>query len=131
MASDKRESTQRIEPMKKVTLSIAAGTTPVQMDLTPQPFLFEFIHGLGTEGLSPFEQMLIDKGQGDTIEMSMPIKGQRQFMGHLVFPPVLLPADLAVLYLHVQVDEVRTASSREVVRGLAGIAGCGDGCCDH
>lgn len=131
MDSDNKEASPRIEPMKKVILSIAVGTTPAHMDLTPQPFRFEFIHGLGTTGLSPFEQMLINKGPGDTIGMSMPVNGQRQFMGHLVIPPILLPAGLGELHLEVQVEKVLTASGREIVRGLANIAACGDDCCGH
>lgn len=120
-----------IEPLKKVVLSIAAGTTREHMDLTPQPFKFGFIHGIGTTGLSSFEQMLVNKGPGDEIEMRVPIESQKDYLGHLALPPILFPLDLKVFYLQVLVEAVRAASNREVIQGLAGIAECGEGCWGH
>jgi len=131
MANTMIESPDRIEPLKKVVLSMVVGTTPGHMDLTPQPFRFEFIHGLGTTGLSPFEQMLVDKKPGDKLSMRISLEEQRQFLGHLSFPPILFPADLKVLHLNVRVDSVHDATGREVVQGLAQVAECGDGCCGH
>ncbi len=131
MNESPNESSGRIEPLKKVVLSLEVGTTPEQMDLTPQPFHFEFIHGLGTTGLSPFEQMLAGKGPGDEISMQIPMEAQKHFLGHLVFPPILFPSDLKVLHLKARVEKVSTATSREVVQGLAKGTECGDGCCGH
>ncbi len=121
---------QGIEPMKRVVLSISAGTSPEYMDITPQPFIFDFIHGLGAEGLSKFEQLLIDKKMGETVTMRLPVAQHDQFLGNLSLPPMLMPSEVETLYLQVTVDKVETASGREVIRELALIAGCGDGCCD-
>lgn len=125
------EPYDQIEPLKKVVLSVAVGTTPENMDLTPKPFRFEFIYGISTTGLSPFELLLVDKAPGDRIETGISMKEQKQFLGHLAFPPILFPSDLTVFYLKVRVEKVRAASSREVVQELAKIAKCGDGCCGH
>jgi len=131
MNESPNESSGRIESLKKVVLSLEVDTTPEQMDLTPQPFCFEFIHGLGTTGLSLFEQVLVDKGPGDKVSMQIPMEEQKHFLGHLAFPPILFPADLKVLHLRAKVEKVRVATGREVVEGLAKVAECGDGCCGH
>ena len=131
MANTMNESPDRIEPLKKVVMSMAVGTTPEHTDLTPQPFRFEFIHGLGTTGLSPFEQLLVNKKPGDKLSVRIPLEEQKHFLGHLSLPPILFPADLKVLHLNARVDSVRDATGREVVQGLAQVAECGDGCCGH
>ena len=53
--------TEKIGVLKKITLSVEAGTAPDSMDLTPKSAHFEFIYGLGTSGLTPFEIQLADK----------------------------------------------------------------------
>ena len=50
---------EKIGALKKVTLSLEAGRSPEAMDLTSQPLPFEFIFGLGTAGLTPFEVELV------------------------------------------------------------------------
>lgn len=128
--SDDNRLTPRIEPMKKVVLSISAGSSPEHMDITPQPFDFDFIHGLGIEGLSPFEQLLVDKEIGETVTMSLAVTEQGPFLGNLSFPPLLMPPDAVTLFLQVTVNKVETASGREVIQELAHNAACGDDCCD-
>jgi len=122
---------EKIEPLKKVTLSFEAGTTPESMDLTPQPSLFEFIYGLGARGLAPIEFQLADKTVED--EVRLQIKGEQipQVFQHLALPPIRAPEDVDVLYLRFRVMEIIPAEQREVIKALAEIAGCGDDCCGH
>jgi hypothetical protein len=64
--------TEKIDLLKKITLSLEAGTTPDSVDLTPQSSLFEFIYGLGISGLTPFEIQLADKRVGEEIRLHLP-----------------------------------------------------------
>lgn len=121
---------EKIGPLKKVTLSMEAGTTPESMDLIPKPSLFEFIYGLGANGLTPIEFHLADKTVGDEVELQIDGKQIPQAFQHLIPPPIKNPEDADGIYLRFRVLEIIPADQREVVKALAEISNCGD-CCDH
>ena len=122
---------EKIGPLKKVTLSIEAGTTPESMDLTPQPSLFEFIYGIGARGLTPVEFQLADKTVEDEVQLQINGEQIPQFFRHLALPPIRTPHDVDVLYLKLRVMEIIPAEQREVIKALAEIADCGDDCCGN
>ena len=122
---------ERIDFLKKITLSIEAGTVPDSMDLTPQSSLFEFIYGLGSAGLTPFEFQLADKAVGDEVRLRINREEIQEFFQHLMLPPLNLPGTLDSFYLRVKIRGVVPADQREVIKALAEIANCGDHCCGH
>ena len=122
---------EKISPLKKVTLTMEAGTTPESMDLTPQPSPFEFIYGLGAKGLTPIEFHLADKTVGDEVGLQIDGKQISQAFQHLIPPPLKIPEDADGLYLRFRVIEITPAEQREVIKALAEIANCGDDCCGH
>jgi hypothetical protein len=83
--------TEKIEVLKKIILSVEAGTAPDSMDLTPQPAQFEFIYGLGTSGLTPFEIQLADKTVGQEVQLHLSREDIPQVFQHLAFFPLNLP----------------------------------------
>jgi hypothetical protein len=122
---------EKIGPLKKVALSLEAGTTPESMGLTPQPSLFEFIYGLGAKGLTPIEFHLADKTVEDEVRLEIKVEQIPQVFEHLILPSIKIPEDVNVLYLRFRVMGVIPADQREVIKGLAEITDCGDGCCGH
>ena len=120
---------EKIGPLKKVALSMEAGTSPEFMDLTPQPSMFEFIYGLGAKGLTPIEFHLADKTVGDEVRLQVDGKQIPQVFQHLIPPPIKIPEDADDLYLRFRVTEIIPAGRREVIKALAEITGCGDDCC--
>ncbi|MDM8551671.1 hypothetical protein QUF72_16410 [Desulfobacterales bacterium HSG2] len=122
------ENRSKIENLKKVTLSVEAGRTQDSMDLT-QPFQFEFIFGLGTEGLTPFEYELADKNEGDEISFCLKREKTREIFEHLCLPFHHLSERPDSFYLKARVVKVAQAENTEVVRAMAGITSCGDHCC--
>jgi len=122
---------EKIEALKKITLLIEAGTTSEFMDLTPQPFEFDFIYGLGAKGLTPLELQLEDKAVGDEVRLQMSREYMPDFLQHLILPPINIPEDLNTVFLKFQILEVLPADQREVIKTLAEIADCGDDCCGH
>jgi hypothetical protein len=122
---------EKIGPLKKVTLSMEAGTSPESMDLTPQPSLFEFIYGLGTRGLTPIEFHLAEKTVGDEVRLRIDGNQITQVFQHLIPPPINVPEDADGLYLKFQVMEIIPVDQREVIKVLAEISSCGDDCCGH
>jgi hypothetical protein len=123
--------TEKIEILKKITLSVEAGTAPDLMDLTPQPSEFEFIYGLGTSGLTPFEMQLADKTVGEEFHLHMSREEIPQVFQHLVFFPLNLPEDVDSFYLKLRIKSVLKADQREVIKALAEIANCEEHCCGH
>ena len=122
---------EKIEALKKITLSIEAGTAPDLMDLTPQSSQFEFIYGLGTSGLTPIEIQLADKTVGEEIQLHMSREEIPQVFQHLLLFSLNLPEQADSFYLKLKIKSVLQADQREVIKALAEIASCGDHCCGH
>jgi hypothetical protein len=127
-----------IQPLKKVTLSLMAGIKPEKYDLTGSPAAFEFIYGVASDGLCPFESALYDKHEGDKLALNIPAAGAQEFFGH-IFQPLRQLLNLLIIpetiYLSIEVTAVVNADNREVVQSLAkalahGSCGgsCGCGC---
>ena len=124
----------KIENLKKVFLSLEAGTTAESMELTPTALEYAFIFGIGPAGMCPFEYELIHKNQDDIILLRLKQEENHHFFGHLN-PPILdLLEENASYFLKVTIVKVDTADSKEVVKALAdstlhsGGCGCGCGC---
>ena len=100
------------------------------MDITPQPFQFEFIFGLGKEGLTPFEYELAGKREGDEVTLRLDQGDSHKTFEHLCQPfHHHLSEQPGSFYLKTQVVKVAQAENREVIKAMAGIGSCGDHCC--
>ncbi len=126
--------TTTIQQLKKVRLAILAGSEPGKHSLTATPMVFEFIYGIGAEGLEPFEAVLGDKCVGGHVVLTLAADEVPQFFGRFLrqirqlFGLHLLPPTLS---LHMTVTAVADADNREVVQALAksaGHGGCGGSC---
>lgn len=126
--------TASIQHFKKIGLTIQAGSGPGKYNLTPSPMAFEFLYGIGSDGLTPFEVMLGGKAEGDTLTLAVSADDAPQFFGHFLLPLRqglglhLLPAEIR---LDLKVTAVSDAENREVVQALAraaGHGGCGGSC---
>jgi hypothetical protein len=127
-----------IQPLKKVTLSLMAGSKPEKYNLTGSPVVLEFIYGVASDGLCPFESALHDKHQGDRLVLNVPTADAYEFFGH-IFQSLCQALGLLIMpetiHLHIEVAAVVDADNREVVQSLAkalahGSCGgsCGCGC---
>ncbi len=122
---DKKKS--EIGNLKRVTVSVHAGTTPDSNNLTPVPIEYEFIFGLGASGMTPFEYELNGKHEGDHLKFALRAEDIPMFFEHIgiVLPP--LPANSDMYYLNIIIEKIVAVSISEVVKALAGITGCGGG----
>jgi hypothetical protein len=127
-----------IQPLKKVTLSLMAGSMSEKLDLTGSPVALEFIYGVASDGLCPFESALHDKHEGDKLVLSVPTANAHEFFGH-IFQSLRQTLGLLIIpetiHLQIEVTAVVDADNREVVQSLAkalahGSCGgsCGCGC---
>lgn len=123
-----------IQPLKKVSLSLMAGSKPGTFTLTRSPAVLEFINGVASDGLCPFESALNDRQEGDTLTLDLPVADAPEFFGH-IFQPLCNSLGLQImpetLFLKIEVISVTDADNREVVRSLAKAlahASCGGSC---
>ncbi len=118
-------SGRKVEPLKKVTLSIEAGTTPDAMNLTPTPQSLEFVFGVGSDGLTPFEYALVDKSEGDEASIRLNSNELCSLPGNAFGPFSHMPPGRESLYVKATVLRVLPADNREVIKAMAGSTGCG------
>ncbi|MFH0784875.1 MAG: hypothetical protein V2B20_23370 [Pseudomonadota bacterium] len=126
--------TTSIQHLKKVKLAILAGNEAENYSLTPSPMFFEFLYGIGTEGLEPFEIAFSEKCSGESLALVLKAAEAPAFFGRFLGPVrhlLGLHSMPPTLYLHMTVMAVNDAENREVVQALAtsaGHGGCGGSC---
>lgn len=120
-----KQLTATIQNLKKVTLALRASHD------SAEPAMLEFIYGIASTGLCPFESALYDKGEGENLSFTISASEGHEFFGHL-FLPLRQALGLQImpekLDLKVGVKNVADADNREVVQSLARAqSGCGHG----
>ena len=123
----------KVENLKKITISIQAGMSQDAMDLTPKYPEIEFIFGLGPQGMTPFEYELADRTEGESVLLHLTKEAFHRFFEHLNPPLMDLFDGRAAVYLKVNINGVKSAENREIVKAMAdmsahGGAGCDCGC---
>lgn len=118
-----------IGPMKKVTLRIEAGRTRDRMDLTRTPLSFEFIFGVGVQGLSPFEAALDGKTCGESVFFKIHGREISELFEHLSLPLDEFIHKVPVFHLKAFIDKIAAAEDREIVSAMAGASACGQSDC--
>jgi hypothetical protein len=115
------QSDETIGHLKKVALV---------MEWDGQQTPYEFIFGIGTGGLCPFEFDLAGKGVGHESEYHLRRAELSGVFQHLT-PPVFLCAIPDAFTLKVRVVKIVPADQREVVKAMAEASSCGSHCCGH
>ncbi len=117
----------KVANLMKITILVEAGTSSEKMDLTPAPFHFEFIFGVATEGMTPFEYAILDKPVGETIVLKLDRSQLAETFGHIDLP-VLRLVDADSFFLKAVVENVVKPEDWEVVKAMAAAGGCSDEC---
>lgn len=115
------KDTESIGYLKRVALD---------MEWDGQKSPFEFVFGIGPEGLSPFEFDLSGKGLGYEHEFTLNREELGAVFGHLL-PPLFLYDIPEVFTLKVRVVNITKADQREVIKAMAEASSCGSHCCGH
>ena len=122
---------EKVGNLKRVAVFLEAGTRPEVMDLTREPILYDFVYGVGTLGLSPFELELAEKRKGE--EMVIPVRPgeMANFFCHHFIPQLEIPEGVGEFYLRTMIAGISAADPREIIKAMAEAAACGSGCCGH
>jgi hypothetical protein len=117
-----RKGMEKIDHLRKVSLLLDEGG-----QATP----FEFIFGIGPEGLSPFEFELAGKKEGDVVALQMRGEDVPHTFQHLMFPELDKFERKESFLLKAHVEKVSPADQKEVIKAMAEMASCGEHCCGH
>ncbi len=120
----------KVENLKKITLSYQAGTSRDTMDLTPKHPEFKFIFGLAPEGMTAFEYELVEKVEGDNVLLHLKKDDLNRFFAHLNPPIWDLFDGRDEIYLNVKILEISAAENNEIVKAMADMTAHGGGGCD-
>ncbi len=120
----------KVENLKKITLSFQAGTSKDTMDLTPKYAEFNFIFALGPDGMTPFEYELVDKAEGEEVLLHIHKQGFYNFFEHLNPPIWDLFGGREEIYLKATIAAIAAADSRAIVKAMAEMTAHGGGGCD-
>ncbi len=122
----------KADVLKKITLSLQAGDAPDSMNLIEKPHRFEFIFGIGGQGITPFEYELANRIVGEEVIYQIKREQMSAMFQHLHIPALNFPIHPGTFYLRAKIAQIQEAEPREVIRAMAVSANCGDGCCgDH
>jgi len=121
--------------LKKLSVSILAGSSTESYTYTDSPVSLSFIFGLGTAGLSPFEISLGEIEIGNSFDVQLDSSELQPYFGPL-FTPLREALSLLIIpdqiFFHFELTEIAETESREVVTALAGMQkhGSCSGDCD-
>lgn len=126
---------EKVDNLKKITLTLEGGTAPDKMDLTPLPVTWQIIFGTGSEGMTPFEYEIANRSIDDEILIPLTrdeIPSKFQHLAQFILENI---ETRDFFYLKVRIANISNANSREVVKALAENVkhgnGCGCGCNGH
>lgn len=114
-----------VDHLKKICLEI---------QYKEQTVPFDFIFGIASDGMCPFEYDLLHKTVGDRLQLAVPQTNARRTFAHLYLPlcaALSLSEIPETLNLDIAVSAVTAAEPRAVVRAMAQAAeadGCGGDC---
>ena len=118
---------RNIDPMRKVCVSInVAPLSSSEPGFEMQSY--EFIYGIGTLGLSPFEKALASQSVGDNVRIDVKAESWSDLFGHLPLPNMKTPPSGQQWEVKVHIHSVSPAGNREVIQALANLTACGGGC---
>lgn len=120
--------------LKRLHLTVQAGSDRNSLNLPPQPAELNFIYGVDSKGLTGLESGLADIDIGGEKWFNIPGSALPEFLGHLqhVFVRTLglhlIPANL---HLKVTLAGAEQVEPAEIVQAMANSlkgGGCGGGC---
>ena len=117
--------------VKKISLAVQAGDSPGCYNYTKEPAALEFIFGIESAGLTPFELAIDSLAPGESTTLTVAGNELESFFSGLFIPFCkaagirLLPASLTV---EVEVIDCCKATPREIVAAMAQSVGHGGGC---
>lgn len=119
---------EKVDSLKKVTLSLKSGTSSDEMDLTSEPVTKTFIFGTGADGITSFEYDLVNKTCGDEVVIPIDrteISSKFGYMMQFIMENIETRESF---YLKAKILSITSPENREIVEALAENVKHGDSC---
>ncbi len=119
---------EKVDSLKKITLLMQSGTSPDEMDLTPEPITKTFVFGTGSDGITPFEYELVNKFCDDEIVIVIEkkeIASKFGYMARFIMDHIETRESFC---LKAKILSVASPENREIVEALAENVKHGDAC---
>jgi hypothetical protein len=95
----------------------------------PEPSVyFDFIWGIGLNGLTDFELALLKKKQGEDVPFTIHLETVHGMFEHLAPHVLSLCSSGAEICVTASIQKIEPAGNREVVKAIAGLKESGCGC---
>jgi len=123
-----------VQPLQKIKVRLQAGTADTVMDMALPTPEFDFIFGIGSGGLTPFECLLADRREAESISGCVTGAEAELFFGHVAPGLGRLFEAWDTVFFNVCIVAVETPAPREVIKAMADLAahghaaGCDCGC---
>lgn len=120
----------RVEPLRKIHLSISAAETLRVEGTSHAGMELAFICGIGRSGITPFEARLAGKGVGDVVDLEVMTPQVERFFEHLApqFCPAFTGRD--AVHMRVKITRIETPAARDIVKAMAELSAHGGSGCD-
>jgi hypothetical protein len=126
-------SDRRVQPLQRIRLALAAGSTAEDRDIPAPVEEFAFILGIGSGGMTPFECLLNGRAANETIAFDVAASDAGLFFGALLSGPAgqalsRLFAGRETVYFTARILAMETPEPREVIKAMADLAAHAHGC---
>jgi hypothetical protein len=132
-------SDRRVQPLQRIRLALAAGSTAEDRDIPVPVEELAFILGIGSGGMTPFECLLNGRAANEAIAFDVTASDAGLFFGPLLSGPAgqalgRLFAGRETVYFTARILAMETPEPREVIKAMADLAAqghtcdCGCGC---
>ena len=118
---------QQIAPTNKVSIVIDVSYDS-QGNADKKAIPYEFIYGIGINGLTPLEKALCTKAIGEEVRISIDAKHWAELFGHLEPPYFKDLPSIQKLMLTAKIISITSPPHREVIQALSHLTSCGGGC---
>lgn len=122
-----------VQPLKRIRLALKAGATAGDMGGSLPSAEIDYIFGIGSGGLTPFECLLNGRAESEAIAFSVAASEAGIFFGHF-FPALPGTASGRLfdgrdeVHFDVRIMAVETPPPREIIKAMADLTAHGHGC---
>jgi len=122
-----------VQPLKRIRLALKAGATAGDMGVPLPSAEIDYIFGIGSGGLTPFECLLNGRAENEAVAFRVAASEAGLFFGH--FFPALPNTAFGRLFdgrdevhFDVRIMAVETPPPREIIKAMADLTAHGHGC---
>lgn len=118
----------QIEFPSRVTIAMKTDKSAPLSGKPEQSIRFDFIWGIGLNGLTDFELALLKKNQGEDVPFTLHPETVHGMFEHIAPHVLSICRSNAEICVTASIQKIERANNREVVKAIAGLKEGGCGC---